>query len=111
MILSLYVKVFLGASMESQKLSIFINLVILFFKSYDAVHLCEGILWRQPRKSEAGHPSSNDLGGGAQVSQDYFLLRTCWVKGSDQRENRGVGSYINTRYLVWRCGDGRSFAL
>ncbi len=32
-------------------------------------------------------------------------------KGSDQRENRGVGSNINTRYLVWRCGDGRSFAL
>ncbi len=32
-------------------------------------------------------------------------------KGSDQRENRGVWSNINTRYLVWRCGDGRSFVL
>ena len=34
-----------------------------------------------------------------------------YLKGSDQRENRGVWSNINTRYLVWRCGDGRSFAL
>ncbi len=33
------------------------------------------------------------------------------LKGSDQRENRGVWSNINTRYLVWRCGDGRSFFL
>jgi hypothetical protein len=33
------------------------------------------------------------------------------VKGSDQRENRGVWSNITTRYLVWRCGDGYSFAL
>ncbi len=33
------------------------------------------------------------------------------LKGSDQRENRGVWSNINTRYLVWRCGDGRSFDL
>ncbi len=32
-------------------------------------------------------------------------------KGSDQRENRRVWSNINTRYLVWRCGDGRSFLL
>ncbi len=32
-------------------------------------------------------------------------------KGSDQRENRGVWSNINIRYLVWRCGDGRSFVL
>jgi hypothetical protein len=32
-------------------------------------------------------------------------------KGSDQRENRGVWSNINTMYLVWRCGDRRSFAL
>jgi hypothetical protein len=24
---------------------------------------------------------------------------------------QGVWSNINTRYLVWRCGDGRSFAL
>jgi hypothetical protein len=32
-------------------------------------------------------------------------------KGSDQRENRGVWSNINTRYLVRRCGDGRSFVL
>jgi hypothetical protein len=57
MILSLYVKVFLGASMESQKLSIF-RLVILFktlFKSYDTVPLCEGILRRQYGKSEAVH--------------------------------------------------------
>ncbi len=29
-------------------------------------------------------------------------------KGSDQRENRGVWSNFNTRYLVWRRGDGRS---
>jgi len=34
-----------------------------------------------------------------------------YLKGSDQRENRGVWSNINTRYLVWRCGDGRSFVL
>jgi len=34
-----------------------------------------------------------------------------FLKGSDQRENRGVWSNINTRYLVWRCGDGRSFVL
>jgi hypothetical protein len=33
------------------------------------------------------------------------------IKGSDQRENRGVWSNINTSYLVWRCGDGRSFFL
>jgi hypothetical protein len=33
------------------------------------------------------------------------------LKGSDQRKNRGVWSNVNTRYLVWRCGDGRSFAL
>jgi len=32
-------------------------------------------------------------------------------KGSDQRKNRGVWSNVNTRYIVWRCGDGRSFAL
>jgi hypothetical protein len=32
-------------------------------------------------------------------------------KGSDQREKRGVWSNINTKYLVWRCGDGRSFVL
>ncbi len=32
-------------------------------------------------------------------------------KGSDQRENRLVWSNINTRYLVWGCGDGRSFVL
>ncbi len=66
--LSLYAKLLLGASMESQKLSIF-NMVILFFISYDTVPLCEGIFWRQPRKSKAGHPSSNDLCGGSQVSQ------------------------------------------
>jgi hypothetical protein len=55
MILTIYVKVFLGASLESQKLSIF-HLVILFkslFKSYDADPLCKGILWRQPGMSEA----------------------------------------------------------
>ncbi len=33
------------------------------------------------------------------------------LKGSDQRENRRVWSNINTRYLVWGCGDGRSFVL
>jgi hypothetical protein len=50
--------------MESQKLSIFGVLILFkyFFKSFDTVPLCEGILWRQPRKSKAGHPSSNDLG-------------------------------------------------
>jgi hypothetical protein len=32
-------------------------------------------------------------------------------KGSDQRENRRVWSNINARYLVWGCGDGRSFDL
>ena len=32
-------------------------------------------------------------------------------KGSDQRKNRWVWSNVNTRYLVWRCGDGGSFAL
>jgi hypothetical protein len=86
MILSLYVKVFFGASLESQKLSTSCLVILLksFFKSYDTVPLCEGILWRQPRKSEAGHPSSNDLGGGAQVSQDCFLLRTWWIKGTQE---------------------------
>ncbi len=34
-----------------------------------------------------------------------------YFKGSDQRENRLVWSSINTRYLVWGCGDGRSFVL
>jgi hypothetical protein len=38
-----------------------------------------------------------------------FLLITSEFKGSDQRENRLVWRYINTRYLVWGCGDGRSF--
>ncbi len=33
------------------------------------------------------------------------------LKGSDQRKNRWVWSNVNTRYLVWRCGDGRFFAL
>jgi hypothetical protein len=33
------------------------------------------------------------------------------LKGSDQRKNRWVWSNVNTRYLVWRCGDGGSFAL
>ncbi len=33
------------------------------------------------------------------------------LKGSDQRENRRVWSNIITRYLVWGCGDGRSFVL
>ena len=33
------------------------------------------------------------------------------IKGSDQRKNRWVWSNVNTRYLVWRCGDGGSFAL
>jgi hypothetical protein len=36
---------------------------------------------------------------------------TLTLKGSDQRENMGVWSNINTRYLVWRCGDGRSFVI
>ncbi len=35
----------------------------------------------------------------------------CRFKGSDQRENRRVWSNINTRYLVWGCGDGRYFVL
>jgi hypothetical protein len=35
------------------------------------------------------------------------ISRYCPFKGSDQRENRGVWSNINTRYLVWRCGDGQ----
>jgi hypothetical protein len=44
--------------------------------------------------------------------QLFIDLQSKYVfKGSDQRENRGVWSNINTRYLVWRCGDGRSFAL
>ncbi len=34
-----------------------------------------------------------------------------FIKGSDQRKNRWVWSNVNTRYLVWRCGDGGSFAL
>jgi hypothetical protein len=33
------------------------------------------------------------------------------VKGSVQRESRRVWSNISTRYLVWGCGDGRSFIL
>jgi hypothetical protein len=47
-------KVFFGASLESQKLSTS-SLVVLLkkIKSYDTVPLYEGILWRQPRKSEA----------------------------------------------------------
>ncbi len=43
-----------------------------------------------------------------------FVIRGSAVlllKGSDQRENRRVWSDINTRYLVWGCGDGRSFVL
>jgi hypothetical protein len=40
-----------------------------------------------------------------------FLFRVVLKVVSDQRQNRGVWSNINTRYLVWRCGDGRSFAL
>ncbi len=32
-------------------------------------------------------------------------------KGSDQRKNRWVWSNVNSRYLVWRCGAGGSFAL
>ncbi len=37
-----------------------------------------------------------------------MLLLTI-IKGSDQRENRRVWSNINTRDLVWGCGDGRFF--
>ncbi len=41
-----------------------------------------------------------------------FVTYDTSFKGGDQRENMGgVWSNINTRYLVWRCGDGRSFAL
>ncbi len=40
----------------------------------------------------------------------YTLLHNMF-KGSDQRKNRWVWSNVNTRYLVWRCGDGGSFAL
>jgi hypothetical protein len=43
-------------------------------------------------------------------SQKDMELGTAF-KGSDQRENRRVWSNINTRYLVWGCGDGRSFVL
>ncbi len=32
-------------------------------------------------------------------------------KGSDHRKNRWVWSNVNTRYSVWRCGDGGPFAL
>jgi hypothetical protein len=46
------VRVFLGARPESQKLSTS-YLVFFLFKSNDTVPLYEGILWRQPRKSEA----------------------------------------------------------
>jgi hypothetical protein len=42
---------------------------------------------------------------------DQLNHKKLLVKGSDQRENRGVWSNINTRYLVWRCGDGHSCAL
>jgi hypothetical protein len=47
------------------------------------------------------------------LTQQKLSLKYCKteLKGSDQRENRGVWSNINTMYLVWRCGDGRSFAL
>ncbi len=45
------------------------------------------------------------------IMQKVAEIRTFTLIGSDQRENRGVWSNINTRYLVWRCGDGRSFVL
>ncbi len=41
----------------------------------------------------------------------YFFNLKIELKGSDQRKNRRVWSNINTRYLVWGCGDGRSFIL
>jgi hypothetical protein len=43
--------------------------------------------------------------------RDSNFFRYLALKGSDQRENRGIWSNINTKYLVWRCGDGRSFVL
>jgi hypothetical protein len=45
------------------------------------------------------------------ADQISFYFRTLKLKGSDQRKNRWVWSNVNTRYLVWRCGDGGSFAL
>ena len=45
------------------------------------------------------------------VLNTSLILPCKCVKGSDQRKNRWVWSNVNTRYLVWRCGDGGSFAL
>jgi hypothetical protein len=42
---------------------------------------------------------------------DFLSTSIYNFKGSDQRENRRVWSIINTRSLVWGCGDGHSFDL
>jgi hypothetical protein len=44
-------------------------------------------------------------------SKPFWETQNRRLKGSDQQENRRVWSNINTRYLVWGCGDGRSFVL
>jgi hypothetical protein len=58
------------------------------------------------RQEETGH-------GHRQPKHSASIRVLCQIilKGSDQQKNRGVWSNVNTRYLVWRCGDGRSFAL
>jgi hypothetical protein len=43
------------------------------------------------------------------TSGRLFEIMSGPFKGSDQRKNRWVWSNVNTRYLVWRCGDGGSF--
>ncbi len=40
-----------------------------------------------------------------------LLCQVCLFKGNVQRESRRVWSNISTRYLVWGCGEGRSFIL
>jgi hypothetical protein len=61
-------------------------------------------LFRIPDPGVKKHPIPDPGSGSATLCPSLF-------KGSDQRENRGVWSNINTRYLVWRYGDGRSFVL
>jgi hypothetical protein len=45
------------------------------------------------------------------ANNEKFLGVDLLFKGSVQRECRRVWSNISTRYLVWGCGDGRSFIL
>ncbi len=56
----------------------------------------------------SGHDAGKDDDSDNEMN---YVKIPKFVKGSDQRKNRWVWSNVNTRYLVWRCGDGGSFAL